>query len=80
MARPKLSAWDKRLRAEIANNLNRIACGMTQKEIAEKTGIPASTLSGYFNQTSTIIEKNLIIIAKLFNVDEGDIDPRYKGE
>ncbi len=79
MARPKLTAWDKRLRAEIANNLNHIACGMTQKEIAEKTGIPASTLSGYFNQTSTIIEKNLIIIAKLFNADEGDIDPRYKG-
>lgn len=79
MGRPKLSDFEKRLRLQIATNLKNLAKGMTQREISENTNIPASTLSGYFNETSTISPENLKILAAFFNVDPKMIDPRLGG-
>lgn len=80
LARPKLTEFDKRLRSEIARSLKSLSGNYTQQELSEKTGIPASTLSGYFNETSTINPKNLQILARFFNVPEGTIDPRSRLE
>lgn len=77
MGRPPISSFEKQLRNEISNNLKSITRGMTQAQISELTGIPTSTLSGYFAKRSTIKEENLTKIAKAFNVDKADIDPRH---
>lgn len=79
MGRPKLSTFEKSIRMQIARNIKDLAKGMTQREISDKTKIPASTLSGYFNETSTISPENLSKLSKLFNVDPKVIDPREGG-
>ncbi|KRM81371.1 hypothetical protein FC35_GL000151 [Limosilactobacillus coleohominis DSM 14060] len=51
---------------------------MTQKELSEKTGIPTSTISGYFAKRSTPNAGALQKLADALNVNKSDIDPRYK--
>ncbi|MFS1016805.1 helix-turn-helix domain-containing protein [Enterococcus casseliflavus] len=77
MARPPLNNFEKQLRKEISDNLKRITRGRTQAQISQMTGIPASTISGYFSQRSTIKEENVKKIAKAFGVPEIEIDPRF---
>ncbi|MCR1932675.1 LexA family transcriptional regulator [Enterococcus gallinarum] len=77
MARKPLSQEDKEIRRIIAENLKRITHGYTRAQVSEKTGIPTSTLSGYFIEKSTINKENAEAIAAAFNVDKADIDPRY---
>ena len=78
MGRPPINEFEKQLREDISNNLKRVTHGKTQAQISEITGIPTSTLSGYFAKRSTIKEDNLEIIAEKFNVDKSEIDPRYR--
>ncbi|MBO0450787.1 helix-turn-helix domain-containing protein [Candidatus Enterococcus murrayae] len=78
MGRPPINEFERKLREDISNNLKRITKGKTQAQISELTGIPTSTLSGYFAKRSTIKEDNLEIIADKFRVDKSDIDPRYR--
>lgn len=78
MARSGLSEFDKELRHTIATNLKRITANCTQKEISERTGIPVSTISGYFAERSTINAGNVQKIANAFRVQKSDIDPRFK--
>lgn len=77
MARKPLTDSQRELRSIIANNLKRITHGLTQAQISEKTGIPVTTLSGYLTEKSTISGKNTEIIAEAFEVEKGEIDPRY---
>ena len=53
MPRNKLSDPEKLARKTISENLKYYSRNYTQKQLAEITGIPASTLSGYFAQRST---------------------------
>lgn len=78
MPRNKLSIPEKIARKVIADNLTKFSHGMTQAELSEKTGIPKSTLSGYFAQRSTPNAGNLEKISGALHVDKSDIDPRYK--
>lgn len=77
MARKPLSAEDREIRKIIAANLKRITHGYTRAQVSDMTGIPTSTLSGYFIEKSTISKENAEIIANKFGVDKADIDPRY---
>lgn len=77
MARKPLSTEDKEIRRIIATNLKRITHGYTRAQVSDMTGIPTSTLSGYFIEKSTISKENAEIIAEKFGVDKADIDPRY---
>lgn len=77
MARNKLSEPEKHARYVISKNLKKLTNGMTQQQLSEKTGIPASTLSGYFAQRSTPNAGALQKIADALNVKKSDIDPRY---
>lgn len=77
MARKPLSEEDKRIRKIIAQNLKNITHGYTRAQVSDITGIPTSTLSGYFIEKSTISKENAEIIADKFGVDKADIDPRY---
>lgn len=81
MARSKLSVFDMRLRETISSNLKRLTNGMTQEDLSNLTGIPQSTLSGYFAKRSTINVGNLQKIADALNVSKEDIDPiRFKSQ
>lgn len=78
MPRNKLSTPEKMARKVISDNLIKYSHGMTQAELSEKTGIPKSTLSGYFAQRSTPNAGNLEKISIALHVKKSDIDPRYK--
>lgn len=77
MPRNKLTTPEKIARHTIAENLKKLSHGMTQVELSEKTGIPASTLSGYFAERSTPNEEALEKIANVLHIRKSDIDPRY---
>lgn len=78
MARNKLSLPEQKAREAISKNLKRHSHGMTQRQLSEKTGIPTSTISGYFACRSTPNAGNLQKLADALNVKKSDIDPRYK--
>lgn len=77
MARTELTSFDRDIRAIIAKNLKYLSGDLTQAQISELTGIPASTLSGYYSERSTINPGNLQILADFFRVPKGLIDPRF---
>lgn len=80
MARPASTAFDKEIRSQVAANLNTLLRrkGWTKADLAKQSQISPSTLSGYFNQKYNITPGNLQKISDIFEVEKGDIDPRYK--
>ena len=80
MARNKLSIPEQRARETISENLKHFSRGLTQKELSKRTGIPASTISGYFAKRSTPNAGALQKLADALNVKKSDIDPRYKSD
>lgn len=80
MARNKLSLPEQRAREVISENLKHFSRGITQKELSKRTGIPASTISGYFAKRSTPNAGALQKLADALNVNKSDIDPRYKSD
>lgn len=78
MARNKLSLPEQKARETISNNLKHFSRGITQKKLSERTGIPTSTISGYFAKRSTPNAGALQKLADALNVNKSDIDPRYK--
>lgn len=79
MPRHTLSEFDKKIRKEISYNLKMHTRGLTQAELSLMTGIPTSTLSGYFSERSTISDKNVQKIADALGLDKRNIDPRFEG-
>lgn len=77
MPRNKLSKFDKELRAQISANLKKYTDGITQYELSEMTGIPVSTLSGYFAMRSTPNAGNIQKIADALHIVKSDLDPRF---
>lgn len=77
MPRNKLSAFDLRLREIISSNLKRYSSHLTQAQLSDMTGIPTSTLSGYFAKRSTPNAGNIQKIADALGIDKSEIDPRF---
>lgn len=77
MPRNKLSHFDRNLRKQISENLKKYAGHLTQYQLSDMTGIPASTLSGYFSMRSTPNAGAVQKIADALNVNKSDIDPRF---
>lgn len=77
MPRNKLSEFDQALREQISKNLKQLCESMTQSELSELTGIPESTISGYFAMRSTPNAGNVQRIADALGVKKSDIDPRF---
>lgn len=77
MPRNKLSDFDKNVRLQISSNLKRLTAHLTQNQLSDMTGIPSSTLSGYFSMRSTINPENTQKIADALGVLKSDIDPRF---
>lgn len=78
MARNKLSKFEIHIREQISNNLKSIINkrGITQAQLSDKTGIPASTLSGYFAKRSTPNAGMVQKLSDALDVQKSDIDPR----
>ena len=68
MPRTELSDYDKMVRKTIAQNLKRLTRHMTQFQLSDMTGIPPSTLSGYFAERSTPDAGRVQIIADALGV------------
>lgn len=75
MARPKHSADNLEKMKLVQDNLRRISKskGITQTNIAQKTGLSKSTVSDYFNAVSLISPGNLQLIADALGVDKEEI-------
>ncbi|ELU8200286.1 helix-turn-helix transcriptional regulator [Listeria monocytogenes] len=80
MPRNELNNFEKETRHAISQNLKRLTKGMTQSDLSVKTGIPKSTLSGYFAERSTPNAGNIQKIADALNVKKSEIDPRFLRE
>ncbi len=77
MSRNKLSCFDRNLRKQISENLKKHASHLTQYQLSKITGIPASTLSGYFAMRSTPNAGAVQKIANALHVNKSEIDPRF---
>lgn len=77
MPRHNLSDFDKNLRKQISENLKKYSANLTQSELSALTGIPASTISGYFAMRSTPNAGNVQKLATALGVTKADIDPRF---
>ncbi|WP_175265124.1 helix-turn-helix domain-containing protein [Lacticaseibacillus nasuensis] len=53
MPRHKLTAFELKLRETISANLKKVSGSISQQQLSDMTGIPASTISGYFSKRST---------------------------
>lgn len=80
MPRAELTPQDREYKKIISKNLNELLKLSNKKQIDIKraTGIPASTLTGYFKGTRLPSPLNVEKLAQFFNVLESDIDPRFK--
>lgn len=77
--RRKYTEIEKDLMKDIANNLKKILKekGVTQRELAEKTGLSTSAISDYVTAKTLLSPGNLHLIAVALNVFKGDIDPTF---
>lgn len=78
MPRNSLSDFEKNLRKQISTNLKKYSSHLTQNELSKLTGIPASTISGYFAMRSTPNAGNIQKLATALNCSKSDLDPRFK--
>lgn len=62
----------------ISSRLNELLLksGKKKSDITRQTGLPASTLTGYFGGKRLPSEENVVKLASFFNVSEDYIDPR----
>lgn len=80
MARGEMTPLEIENRQIISNNINRLISekNVKQVDIARKTKIPKSTLTGYVKGTSTPNAGNIQKLADFFEVKKSVIDPRFK--
>lgn len=80
MPRTELTPQDKEYKKVISATLNELLqlSGKKQIDITRQTGIPASTLTGYFKGTRLPSPVNIQKLADFFNVLKSDVDPRFK--
>lgn len=79
MARGELTPQEIENRKKISLNLNQLISekNISQAEIARRTHIPPTTLTGYFKGTSTPNAGNIQKLADFFGVNKSTIDPRF---
>lgn len=80
--RGELTPNEIRIRKEISNKLNDLLILNNKKQIDihNSTGIPKSTLTGYFKGTSIPNSGNIQKLANFFGVKKSEIDPRYSSK
>ena len=71
---------NQELKLQISSNIKKVmkSKGMTQINLADKTGISKSTISDYLNNKTLINPDNVQKVADALNVKKSDIDPTFK--
>ncbi|MBP2056973.1 transcriptional regulator with XRE-family HTH domain [Lactobacillus colini] len=79
MGRSNLTPSELKAKNIISTNLNELLHQKNLKkvDVQRATNIPRSTISDYFGGKTLPSEDNLIKLAKFFNVDKSEIDPRF---
>lgn len=79
--RKKYAEVEKVLMADMAKNLRSVLekKKVTQKELAEMTGLSTSAISDYTNAKTLMSPGNLQMICEVLGVAHGDIDPTFRG-
>lgn len=82
MARTELTPKDIEYKKLISSRLQSLLSRNNTKQIDvhKATGIPASTLTGYFKGTTLPSPGNVQKLADYFGVVKSDIDPRFETE
>lgn len=82
MARTELTPKDIEYKKLISSRLQSLLSrnNTKQVDIHKATGIPASTLTGYFKGTTLPSPGNVQKLADFFGVVKSDIDPRFETE
>lgn len=82
MARTELTPKDIEYKKLISSRLQSLLSrnNTKQVDIHKTTGIPASTLTGYFKGTTLPSPGNVQKLADFFGVVKSDIDPRFETE
>lgn len=80
MGRNKLTPQEIALKKIVSSNLNNLLNDSAKRkiDIHRELEIPKSTVSDYFSGKTLPSEENVIKLAKFFNVNTYDIDPRMK--
>lgn len=77
MTRSELTPFEIQLREIISKNLKNAMGDMTQGELSKKSGVPASTISGYIARRSSPSPGNIQKLADSLGVKKSDLDPRF---
>ena len=79
MARAELTPLEIKYKKTISSKLNELLNLKNAKkaDINKATKIPSSTLTDYFKGRSLPSPENVEKLAKFFNVDKSEIDPRF---
>lgn len=82
MARTELTPKDIEYKKLISSRLQSLLSrnNTKQVDVHKVTGIPASTLTGYFKGTTLPSPGNVQKLADFFGVVKSDIDPRFETE
>ena len=80
MARAELTPLEIKYKQIISTKLNDLLNlkNVKKVDINKATGIPSSTITDYFKGRSLPSPENVEKLAKFFNVDKSEIDPRFK--
>lgn len=80
MGRNRLTPQEIALKKIVSSNLNNLLNGSAKRkiDIHRELEIPKSTVSDYFSGKTLPSEENVNKLAKFFNVNTYDIDPRMK--
>ena len=73
---------DENAKKIVQANIKRLvkSRGMTQKDIADRSDIPTTTIRSYFSQTLLPTPGNTEKLSRLFNVTKEQIDPRFNSD
>lgn len=79
MARAGLTPKDIEYKKVVSSRLKSLLSrkGVRKIEVSKATGIPASTLTGYFKGTTLPSPQSVRKLAKYFDVLDFEIDPRF---
>jgi len=77
--RGSLTPEERRYKKVIAKNLNDLLVATSKRKIDvhKATGIPVSTLTGYFQGKTLPNSNNVQAMADFFGILKSDIDPRF---
>jgi repressor LexA len=79
--RKKYTDVERRLMIDMAENLSKVLIrkGISQRALAELTGLSTSAISDYINAKTLMSPGNVQLVSSALKVNKSDIDPTFRG-